>query len=258
MSGFHQLSRKLIVCLEVPMLRLIFSLAGAHEIVIRHSLKDGEGFNVFMSDFDLSVIASEDQFAFLAKVAEGIKKIFMNLGELEFYTDNEWQEYKALLTQRESEFWKRLLLIRKLKWQSIALRAGTSDSYQRTKLSRGVLITKQKLGLNSDEFFLDGLFPELIGGAEEAEETASFSPFLESPLRFRSAEAARNLWSILPDNKNIPNDSFRKSLKFYVLKREYYLTLVSIRSDIYTGKSADLVQKKGWLAYLAGRIEKKW
>ena len=93
---FNEFLRQLILRVEVPMIKFLLRLSGAARVIPRHSVHQPHIFNTFMSDLDFTVIGQEKHFPFLDQVCWGLRKLFPNLGEVEFYQPLEWEELLGL------------------------------------------------------------------------------------------------------------------------------------------------------------------
>lgn len=253
LNSFHEVCRRTIISLEVPLLKGILLGFGADEVIHRHSILSKRYFNVFMSDIDLSVRASEKNFRLLNEVSLVIKKILPNLGEIEFYTDEEWKEITELTQAPYEKTWERLLLLRKLSWQKKALKVSRSQ-YDTAKQERGIAITLERLALEMPEgFYLDTVFPEFSDRKASGPAPVK-SEFLEHPMFFRDEATASYFWRILPESPEHPESEEDKRLKSHLIRREILLTVVSKRNQMLRGNLHDLEAKNDWLTTLHKRV----
>lgn len=236
----------MIIRLELPVLRFLLGRIGSSEIMARHSIRSPGFFNVFMSDIDLSVKASEQKFREIHEAALVIRKILPNLGEIEFYTQEEWTELLGLTSSPFDATWEKLHLLRKLSWQKKA-RNLARTSYERAKQERGISNTLKRLGLTAEEnFMLDDLFPE-FAIHKDSGTPPSNSQYLEHELRFRDKTSAAYFWKHLPDSAEHPHDKNAKELKSHLVRREILLTKVSQRNESLQGKMSHLKTKEEWI-----------
>lgn len=243
---FHELCRNILIRCELPVLTFLLKGIGSSQVIARHSIRSPGFFNVFMSDIDLSVEAPEQKFHQIHAAALLIRRILPNLGEIEFYTHEEWDELRELTHSPLDATWERLHLLRKLSWQKKA-RHLARTSYEKAKQDRGISSTLKRLGLTAEEnFMLDELFPE-IAIHKDSGTSPGHSHYLEQELRFKDKASAAYFWKHLPDSAEHPQDKKAKELKSHLVRREILLTKVSQRSESLHGKTSHLKTKDEWI-----------
>jgi hypothetical protein len=134
-------------CVAVPERRSV-------EVVVRHSASTGEGFNIFGSDLDLTVLTDRplsSQRADLFLRAHGrLRWIAPFLGELEFFSKDEWALIQSLQS-RHGELLRFFRDLKKIGWMERDLESRV-DLYHRYKLKSSI----RKLLVR-----LEGTAPEL-------------------------------------------------------------------------------------------------
>lgn len=231
-------------------------MAGAVAVKERHSITEPGSFNIFMSDIDLTVVSSTDRFKFLHQISKAIKKVILNLGEIEFLSPEEWVKLRPLLDSNHSKTWTILFTLRKISWMKSELKRETTP-YQKLKLERGIANAFRKIGVSGYPINGEGLIPfqDSRGG-----KFPLFSNFLNHSvtingvgevLSFTHESKASGFLAILPDNSEIPTDL---GVKKYLMEREMYLTIVSLRNDELSEKFDQIEQKKYWIQNLQEKI----
>ncbi len=116
-------------------LNFIFRILGCKHIFLRHSVMSDYDFNFFYSDIDYSVVLKEDsksQGVFL-KTHELLKKIFLNLGEIEVYKNEHFKEYREYVS---SDLEQKISFIENVRKISYLNQKDEFDSFERDKISR--------------------------------------------------------------------------------------------------------------------------
>lgn len=262
---FNEIIRKLILSLEVPVIVLIFKILGAQEVVARHSILDEKNFNFLMSDIDFSIVCEEKKFPRIYRVSLVTRLIFMNFGEIELYTLNDWKELKKLETASEEIFWKRIYLIRKLGWQEKKQNSAIT-TYEKFKQDRGLHITLQKLHSIERPIPGDQIFSDLpLESSAQLNFKKFYSHFLgceiscdqaSKGLFFKSHERANALMLILPDIELSPANIELRNIRKHVLKREQMLTLTSIRVQEFQTPEKQFTTERNWIELLDKRLAK--
>lgn len=262
-STLNRLAHSLVRSIEVPLLILILRCAGARLAIPRNSIFDGKRFNVFMSDIDFSIVGGPESFAFIQSVSLGVRKVLPNLGELEFYTEQEWKELSAILSMPEHKFWERTYNLRKHNWQRLKL-AEASSKYEEMKQKRSMAITLEKLGVEHGNLEGDKIFGDLPSAPpQNVGIPPYFSRFLEHQLSFDSApnaiyfknrELFDRLLAILPENEFYSTSAELRKIKWLIMKREYFQTVTSIRTRSFHNPQQNFMVERSWLETLEKRI----
>ncbi len=149
-------------------------------LACRHSLATGRGFNVFRSDIDYALVcfAEPPRQAVFELIADyrRLQKYFPFVGELEIYTDDEWNE-KLQLEQDFPEILDLIRILRKSSWQRAILR-GSPSPFHRRKTKRA--LRRMRDGPRRMRRYLQNLgasFPEKRGGVA-VPGLSAFSHFL--------------------------------------------------------------------------------
>lgn len=203
------------------------------EIQVRHSLLEPGGFNLFVSDIDLTLVIKEEKDS--ARVLAGYqtcKKIFLNLGEPEVITATECEKLRHLESPNYLAFWSKLFQLRKIQWQLV--KQEKASSLELLKIDRGLKKSKQKLKASSLQIHLSKAFSETTPLASHAIQYPHFSHYLgcwidiedsqrKHVLIATSTDEANGLLAVLPDYEYLgvhENEDLRK----YILQREIILS----------------------------------
>ena len=237
---FNRLATFIVTHFEVPLLISIFKLAGATRVKARNSILDPGIYNVFMSDLDYSIVCETTQMRFIYSIATALKKVFINLGELEFYTAQEWEEIERLAASPYAHVWDYLYRLRKTQWQVRKL-SSAATPYEIAKQRRALEISRGKL--NEMHHTLQSLLHSQDG-------VAVFSYFLETHI-----SASSKLFEVLPDNDYLPLEDSLKETKVLIISREYLLTMTSIRIRKLESPHLLFETELGWMKSLAERLK---
>lgn len=260
---FLEFVRKLIVWLEIPILKILFKLTGAKQVITRYSIHEKEHFNVFMSDLDFTLVGEQRNFPKLLRTHTWLKRIFLNIGELEFHTADEIEILYRLQSDPRFSFWNRIYILRKLSWQKQKLQLPLSK-YERAKQLRAIKISLRKLKANGTPV-LEKVFPELE--KYERAEIMSFpyfSPYLEQDISVNEGLesllsndpiCASIFISLLPDSDIVPKDRELRLIKLLLLDREVLLNHASMRIKLLQNKNWDASAALQWIEDLCKRRE---
>jgi hypothetical protein len=258
--GPLEAARVLIQKLEVPLVQFIFKSFGARIMVPRNSIFDAERFNLFLSDIDFSVVGNSEDFPKLLSVHHCLKKVLVNLGEIELYTEAEWETLSVSESSPLNSYWTTVYLIRKLKWQSRKLEASRTR-YESLKHERGIAITLERLNSKSISLKYNDVFSGLVPESPSQKfYLPRYSSFLEHQLTlspapgaifFSSPEEVSTLLKVLPETEENPAHLWNKQVKHLLIKRERLLTLTSMRVRNFSSAEKKLAEK--WLEDLDRR-----
>lgn len=263
MKLLNECMRKAIIMFELPLLKSIFLFAGANVVIARNSVYEPNKFNVFMSDLDFTLVSSERKFEFLYKIKKNLQKIFLNVGEIELYTPDEWAECEELSHSPHMIYWTKINTIRKSAWQRKKL-ASAKSVHEVAKQKRALEITLNRLG--QDRFPIDGasVFKELPGHLNESNfGLPTYSSFLEYKITtkveedvcyFSNIQTAVRLISILPDNTIVPEDKTLREIKLFLLRKEFLMTTTSLRVNKLLTPEKDFPEHVHWLGDLKEKI----
>ncbi len=257
-SGIHKTLYWLIVHLEIPLIRFILLSAGAKEVKLRNSILTPRYFHVLMSDIDISV-AFDGEAKFLYDVSKMMKRFLPNLGEIEIYHLNEWDELETLSRSPAEDFWLRLIQLRKFQWIRKA-NAQTRTEYHQVKASRAMSILLEKLSHSEPPFRGDALFPEVLGASSTYTISLPIqSQFLEHDIgcdtqgvNFTTPKDAAQFASVLPDSRERPSGKLVQ-LKWYIMRRERLLSIVSLRTQSLNDPTKNLKELEHWIEELDRR-----
>lgn len=130
-----------------PILLLTLRLFCGGKWILRHSSTEPGAYNIFFSDYDLTLLIEPDwSDQKLAKTLEKfkiLKSFLILLGEVEVYFESEWVEKKNLLKNHGA-----LILqvrdLRKIRWMKEKF-LQTTDKYHRAKALRGIKFCRKKI-----------------------------------------------------------------------------------------------------------------
>jgi|GEM_PF-1987234 len=156
-TWFHWPFRWSYVFLVTPWLQRRLQQAVVSELTLqpRHSVL-AKDFNVFRSDLDYSVVfalePTPQQVILVTEFIDRHRQFLPFLGELEFYTTDEWQQKQAL-EKRHRELFTLIRSFRKITWQVKAFAQAPSE-FHRQK-ARNAL--KRIAGVRSKDFELEDI-----------------------------------------------------------------------------------------------------
>lgn len=259
---FHSVVQKFILLIEIPLLTLFLKLAGASKVISRNSIHDKAIFNVFMSDLDFSIVATDESFTRIYKVSILLKKIFVNMGELELYTLSEWTELEELQHSSYWSFWTRVYLVRKLSWQ-LEKQKKAHSRYEKVKQERALKITFSRLGMMNNSLQGSKIFYDLPIDNTLQIHPPFESKFLEFPIGlmsdleqgvgFETLSEARSFYAILPDCQISPSSVELKQIKQLLIKREALLNANKIKLKRIQGLDTSVDQI--WAKDLSDRLK---
>jgi len=251
----NEFLRQIILRVEVPVIKFLLRFSGAAQVIPRHSVHQRYIFNSFMSDLDFTVVAQEKHFSFLDHVYWGLRKVFPNLGEVEFYQPHEWEELLGLQYSPHYVLWEKIYLLRKLSWQQSKLHKAKT-SYEKVKQARAIELTLNRL--NQFKFPLSGdeIFPELHPySVSHSYYFPRSSGFLEHEITiesghdlvFKSLPLANTFIYILPESHEVFPDSELNEFKYLLVRKEYYLTKTSMRLKKIRQTDGDISKDESWI-----------
>jgi len=251
---------KAIVCCEVPALEILFSPTKIH---VRHSVIDAEDFNTFVSDIDISAVGTNEQDLQRAFLRHSqLKCQILNLGEIELYLADEWALKLKLMSSPLYGIWRKLYLLRKLRWQEACLREAKNE-YQVLKHQRGIQVTLKRLGAEDQQIDAD----ELFGFHMETTGILSLpnrfhSMFLDSAVGLKgsadrivlaSPAALETFRRFLPDTPEPPIGDRNREIKLFILLCEYLQTHITRRHHVLLGRRDQIAVMEHWMGSLRER-----
>lgn len=266
-SFLHNWAQLIAVNLEVPLFRFllkIFCDSKVSQIELRHSIVESSGFNLFVSDIDLTIIISnESQSTHVLNAYHLLKKIFMNLGEPEVVTCEERDQLLKLETAELKYFWSKLFQLRKIHWQLLK-KKQSKNNLELLKIARGLEKCKSKLGSESLVISIERAFPESPKLNSPEITYPYYSHYLgcwveigasikEHALVAQTEEVANGFLSLLPDYE-LQSLSQRNHFKTYITQREIVLSQAQRRLLESNGKSAQHISE--WILKLKEKISK--
>ncbi|MCB0349670.1 MAG: hypothetical protein KDD38_00715 [Bdellovibrionales bacterium] len=146
------------------------------KVLARHSSKERVGFNIFLSDLDLSLILGQrdiskckDIIQFLSQ----LRRVVIFLGEVEIYSPEEYAKLESCLSLNGA-LYNSLRTIRKIRWIEADLEKSLS-TYHKYKALRSISICFQKLGYTGYAALVAGNLKNLTGVI-----SALLKPYMES------------------------------------------------------------------------------
>jgi hypothetical protein len=262
-SFLHEWVRQFLIYFEVPALRFFLKLAlsdSLSQMIIRHSLLEPQGFNVFMSDIDITLIVKQNSDIPKAlKVFYDLKKIFLNLGEPEVFTQQEWEQQMALEEPEFNKIWANLFQVRKIFWQKTK-QEKTSSPYEIAKIQRGLEKSYSKLHAAGSRLFIQRLFPnvpsaEIYCGIEIPFYSEYLNIWVEASPACRTEslicstnDQVEGLIQLIPGHKTIDPKILSHPLRRYFLYREILLSRAQLRIQQYSHHQNDAIS--GWITRL--------
>ena len=260
---FHEWVRQFLLNFEVPALRLFFQLAlnnSLSQMIIRHSLLEPLGFNVFMSDIDLTIIVKKSEdIPHALKSFFDLKKIFLNLGEPEIFTQEEWNQWMALEQPEFDKTWVNLFQVRKIFWQKMK-QEQTSSLYEMAKIQRGLEKSHSKLHAAGSMLYIQRLFPnvpsaEIFCGVDIPYYSKYLNKWVEASPASRidslvcsTNDQVEGLIQLIPGHETIDPKIQCHPLRRYFLFREILLSRAQLRIQQYSHIQNELISD--WIARL--------
>lgn len=266
-SSLHEALRKFIVRTQIPLIKVLCKFLmpeGYRCIEFRHSLSEVGGFNIFMSDIDLTIIIGEETAVPEAlKTFYGLKKIFPNLGEPEIMTV---QEVESISEEEQSRFesiWTLIFQLRKISWQQEKMK-NPNGAYEVAKVQRGLKKSMAKLKTRQLPVVLDAIFPDCPVAKDFCElEDPHFSHYLEGwvgtedttdrILNCRTTEKFQGFIQLIPGHQTVDRSLLTHPLRRYLLRKEINLSLAQLRIRNYQGINGDHIAE--WIERLKSELQ---
>jgi hypothetical protein len=118
------------------------------KVIPRHSALSRRSFNTFLSDLDISIVVPdnlEQKLTQYAKSHSFLRRFFLFLGEVELYTQTEFEQLNILLA-KHGDIYFFLRDVRKIRWMELAI-TPHSTLYQKYKMQRAIQLSIHRLGL---------------------------------------------------------------------------------------------------------------
>lgn len=267
---FHRACALIVLYVEVPLIRLLFKLLNPKKILLivpRHSLRKKDQFNVFMSDIDLSVITrSSDDFESILRNSRLIKKLFLNLGELEIHLPLEWEILLQVKKGPATEIWDHIFQVRKLSWQREKLLQPVSD-YESEKVKRGMARSLRSLNQSSALLEGRGIFPCITKFTVPPETEISsgyFDDYFEHYVYFHKEASAfgmkfeneveyLSLRALTPQGDQVLQAPWEK-IRYDLLQRERIMSLCQLRILSWNKEEKKARKVQDWITILDRKI----
>lgn len=267
---FHRMAARVVLHLELPLIELILKNKFQDRIKLiqpRHSLLEKNGFNLFMSDIDLSIVLKDEKDIHeVLTTCWDLKRIFLNLGEQEVYLPKEWELLTNLLMDPHHKTWTSIFQIRKLAWQKDNL-SNLSSEYDIAKFYRGINRSLKSLGMKDDKLQAEVIFPFIptnLRTSVTADKFPFYNDFLcqmvflnqtsdEPGIYFDSPASATFFGSLLP----LANDELRapwEDLRIYLLQRELLMAKCHLRILIWSRQDSKVPKISEWVQILKAKL----
>ncbi len=263
----HEWARQFLLNFEIPALRFFFQLAlnnSLSQIIIRHSLIEPQGFNIFMSDIDLTIIVKKnDDIPKALKAFFDLKQIFLNLGEPEIFTQEEWDQWMALEKPEFAKTWANLFQVRKIFWQKMK-QEKSSSLYELAKIQRGLDKSHSKLHAAGSMLYIQRLFPnvpnaEIFCGIEIPYYSKYLNMWVEGSPASRTDslvcstnDQVEGLIQLIPGHETVDPKIQSHPLRRYFLFREILLSRAQLRIQQYSHIENELIS--GWITRLESEM----
>ncbi|HXH31150.1 MAG TPA: hypothetical protein VNJ01_10095 [Bacteriovoracaceae bacterium] len=264
-SFLHPWSQGIITSLFFPFVRLVFLTLNpkAIELIARHSIKEKDGFNLFMSDIDVTILADKhSSIPMLLKNYFRIKHLLPILGEPEIHVKQEWQELHLRSTPELDDAWSTIFQMRKLRWQEKSL-LRTYDRYHRSKLLRGLERTKKKLKTSTGQVSLQKVLSTLPLSQVPLELPVYLMYFQswlaveatrEESLVASSPEVAWGFYQLIPGNQS-EDPSLRKSpLREFLCRKEILMSQSQLDLSKFQDESFNTLILDSWIQKLTEQL----
>ncbi len=263
---FSRVIHCLVVKIELPILSYIFILAGAVKVFPRHSVAIEGRFHPFLSDVDLSIFTQEQKIKRIMQIESFLGFIFCNLGEVEYYNEDEIELLELSLVGNGQKLWDKFYKIRKISWQKNKLNQPL-DKYEKLKIERSLknILTD----LKQENFALNGnqIFKEYLGMLNikkcSSVSLSQYSPFLELPicvgridnaLYFEHAKEACIVMSFFPESDWVPESKEERDIKKVIIIKELLISLNNQRKNKLNAMGSDLVLDN-WIIELREKLK---
>lgn len=270
MGPLHRAGAWIILHFEVPLIHLLLKLKLKEKVITikpRHSLIEKGGFNLFMSDIDLSIVVKSDSdFNNALNACWSLKRVLLNLGEPEVYLAQEWETLENLKKNELDELWRSLFQIRKLKWQR-ERNQGQITAYQKAKFERGTKRSLMALNSNNGLLYAENIFPFLKNIPDERTDSSfpKWDDFIQhnitiSPdndqysLIFQTPSRAELFQSLSPIANNILKAPWEK-IRIYLLKRELLMARCHLRLLEWTQDQSSIPKIREWVEIIENKIK---
>lgn len=257
---FHEWFRNQIFRFQLPLIIYFFKILYGpklHAIIPRHSLTEESGFNLFVSDLDLTfVLQNEQEIPRFLQRYDGLKNIFINLGEPEVLTQKEFKRILNIETPFFSSYWTYIFQLRKISWQLIK-KTKSHNQLEEQKVERGLRRSLNKLNSLSLQIQLDDIFAKLPEVQSTSLEFPYYCQYLKTWIEIKTSHREHALIAttgleasaflgLLPGNQY---QGLKEELQLqqYLLVKEIALSICQQRLLTHQGEGtqhlADWIQK---------------
>ncbi len=261
----HSWTQAILTALVLPLLRFAYLRANpeARDLILRHSLLEANGFNLFMSDVDVTIIAdSPPAVKKLLRSYFRMKRLFPLLGEPEVHARSLWDEVSALASPANELVWSKVFQLRKLGWQRRRLETE-ENPYHRAKLLRGLGATRKKLRTTEDAVDLEAIVPG-CPGSEIAFASPSYLEYLgcwvgrpgerEHIVQTSNLRLASGFCQLLP-GQDCPDPELRSHpLRGFLTLKEILVAQASLDLHSYLRSDFDPRDLQSWIDRLRTSI----